>query len=209
LSDLAYVPPRELLAESEKVMDSVSPAVLFNDPAHQDTFERWCAGIFGLGYEKAAAPCEVAVNETSGRLDVDFFLRVGRNEFPFQTTQAQEPGRRSGEEHRVPGARPARSWAEGERLGRVKGPSWIRESVAKKAARYREAGRDLNLLIYANFHTEQLTHEELVAELAEFRGAFRSIWVMDSVRLCSVYSSSDLGETNGWVVARPIEEYYR
>ncbi len=94
-------------------------------------------------------------------------------------------------------------------MGRVEGPSWIRECVARKVARYREAGRDLNLLIYANFSTEQLAHEELVAELAEFKDDFRSIWVMDSVRLCSVHSTPELGETNGWVVARPIEEYYR
>jgi len=189
-------------------MSPISSAELFNDPAHKPLLESWCAAIFGLGYSQAVAPCKVALNTSGTRADIDFYLQVDDQQFGFQLTEVQEPGRRRGYESREPGRKPRRPPLEDERRGKADGPAWIREGVQKKIKKYGTAGRDLNLLIYADFATDQMEADAVTKELAAVRGAFNSVWVMDSVRIFSAYSPAPLGEVTDWREARPVSEYY-
>jgi hypothetical protein len=194
--------------EIEARMKPISSAELFNDSAHKPLLESWCTAIFGLGYARAVSPCRVALNTSATRGDIDFYLLVAGQQVGFQLTEVQEPGRRRGYEARVPGRTPRQSWLEEDLRGAAEGPGWIREGVQKKVKRYGTAGRDLNLLVYADFATDRMVAAAVAEELKPLRGAFNSVWVMDSVRIFSAYSPAPLGEVADWREARPISEYY-
>jgi hypothetical protein len=192
---LTFREPRELLIEIEAKMKPISSAELFNDPAYKPLLESWCAAIFGLGYWRAVAPCKVALNTSGARADIDFYLQADDQQFGFQLTEVQEPGRSRGYESREPGRRPRRPPLEDERRGKADGPAWILEGVQKKVRKYGSAGRDLNLLVYADFATDQMDANAVANKLEPIRGAFNSVWVMDSVRIFSAYSSAALGKS--------------
>jgi hypothetical protein len=71
---LTFRKPRDLLAEAQEEMATVTQERLFNSPRLKKTPEKWCAAMFALGYEKHLAPCRIAINATQHRLDADFFL---------------------------------------------------------------------------------------------------------------------------------------
>ena len=97
LPKLRYSLPAALLDEADRELDVIEQVKLFNDSQYQKLREKWCAAKFGVGYEKFLRPCLVAVNDTTERLDADFFVRTDGKEFPFQLAEVQEPERRRGD----------------------------------------------------------------------------------------------------------------
>jgi hypothetical protein len=205
---LIFRAPRDLLTEVEVKMKPISSAELFNEPSHKPLLESWCAAIFGLGYSRAVSPCTIGLNTSGSRIDIDFYLETAGQRFGFQLTEVQEPGRRRGYESREPGRRPRQPLLEEERKGEADGPTWIRAGVQKKLEKYGSAGKDLNILIYADFATDALQAGRVAKALEPYQNAFNSIWVMDSVRIASAHSSQRLGQAPEWCEARSISEYY-
>jgi hypothetical protein len=208
-SIIAYDDPAAVLAAAETEIESTPSEKLFNASKYQKLLERWCAGMFGVGYSKFVAPCQVAVNEDRRyRQDVDMFLRAGGRDWEFQLAEAQEPGRQRGLEFRRFADGTVRTIAYDPERGRLEGPQWLGEAVALKKAKLYESSQALHLLVYGNFPAQQLDYVDVVDALSPFREDFASIWIVTSLHVASVFSPPDLAEVKGWGVVRSIEDYY-
>jgi hypothetical protein len=128
-------------------MAGIPNAELFNRPSYQKLRERWCAAMFGLGYAKAVEACEVGVNDTSYRVDVDMYLRVARRTWEFQITEVQVPGRSRGRDYRV--GIEDRGWlrAEDSDTARRQGPIWLAEAIERKRMKSYSSSQLLLLLL--------------------------------------------------------------
>jgi len=200
---LKFIEPRSFFAAVEAEMVPLSNEKFFNDPKHQHLRDRWCAGSFGVGYSLYIEQCSIAMQPLDRTDDVDFFLKVGKPEFPFQTVEVQKPGRRRGHEYRRPPTlTPYRPAAEGD-----DGPGWLRSGVKGKLDKHYATAKHLNLLVYANFNAEQLEWATVAEALAEFEGHFASLWVMAHHVLGSVFSTPELGavgKCKAWCVTRDL-----
>lgn len=209
IPDTIFYEPSALLASVEAEMAEIPNAELFNKPSYQKLRERWCAAMFGLGYAKAVDACEVGVNETSYRLDVDMYLRVAGRSWGFQITEVQAPGRSRGRDYRL-GIEDT-GWMRGKDsdIGREHGPGWLAEAVERKRLKSYSSSQLLHLLLYANFSAIGIQCSDLLAALLRFQGAFASIWVLTSLHVCSVFTPPDLGHISSWSSVRDGDDYYR
>lgn len=186
---LKFASPELLFSAAESEMAGIESEELFNDPKHQHLLDRWCAGSFGVAYAFNVQECQVAMQPLERADDVDFHLRNQFDTFRFQTVEVQRPDRRRGLEFRqLQGLAPYRPATEG-----AGGTDWIRAAVEKKVAKRYATARNLNLLIYANFTTEQLEFPVIVGELSDLAQQFSSVWVMTYNAIGSVSTSSQLG----------------
>jgi hypothetical protein len=188
--------PAALLARAEADIALIPDRELFNDPASQALFDAWCAGLFGVGYRKHAAPCEVAVSEPgSGE---DFFLHAHDCYFPFETTEVLEQGRRRGDEYRKPPG--SAHYAPG--AAAVDGLRWLEAGIQKKVDKQYTRSSVLNLLVYANFTVDELQWSHVSKQLVKFHGCFGSLWVMAYHVIGTVFSNipelGSVGDCNGW-----------
>jgi hypothetical protein len=197
-----------MLEAAERDMDSLSNIELFNNPTHQKLRERWCAGLFGLGYTKRVAACEVAVNEGRYRGDIDMLLCVGTRTWDFQIAEVQVPGRQRGREYRDLDSDSLWVTAHHGARGPRDGPAWLSEAVRRKKAKSYSSSHALNLLLYANFTAVGLEHADVAGELKQFIGDFASIWILTTLHFCSVFAPPDLGQVPGWSSVRSAEDYY-
>ena len=100
---------------------------------HRALREKWCAGKFGIGYQRFIKACGIWVNDTNERVDADFFLYVDDREYAFQTTETREP-------ECPPRHDEFKALAKGElrtrpyepERGRLEGPEWVREKIENK-----------------------------------------------------------------------------
>src|ERR1700752_3065246 len=95
-----FLDPTTVLSAAVAEMEPISSEELFNDPQHKPLLDRWCAGSFGIGYQKHVASCKVVMQAPGTR--EDFYLLANGCEFPFQTIMALEEGRHIGDEYRGP-----------------------------------------------------------------------------------------------------------
>jgi hypothetical protein len=189
-------------------MDGISSEELFNAPEHQKLRERWCAAMFGIGYSTHATACQVAVNEDRYREDVDFFVRAADLEWTFQLTEVQQPDRRRGQEYREMADGGIHLLPYRPSRGSQEGPDWLASAVDRKAAKHYAASDAMNLVVYANFDAAGLEFSILQARLAKYSSHFASLWIVTSLHLCSVFSTSSLGSIAGWGVIRDVRDYY-
>jgi hypothetical protein len=206
-SRIAYSDPAALLASAEREMEPIPHEALFNDSQYQKLTERWCAGMLGIGYSKFVAPCEVSVNESAHRLDIDLYLRTARCEYEFQLAEVQEEGRLRGLEYKQLAAGNRRTVPYTPERGRLEGSKWLAEGVRKKAQKRYAGSASLHLLLYANFSARKIEHNEIAAMLAPFSMNFASIWIITSLHVCSIFSPSEMGEIGGWGEVRTLQHY--
>src|SRR4051812_24144552 len=90
-----------LMKAAKNEMASVANEHLFNSSKYEKSREKWCAAMLGLGYEKCAAPCRVAVNDSDQRKDVDLLLETEGREYPFQLVEVMQPDRQRGAEYKA------------------------------------------------------------------------------------------------------------
>ena len=190
-------------------MGLVPQVRLFNKPRYQKVREKWCAGMFGMGYMKFIRPCHVAVNDTEDRADADFFMRSDGREYAFQLVEAIEPKRRRGDEYKARASDRLHSLPYEPEKGHVEGPTWIASRIEQKAAKNYAGAAHLNLLVYANFAARGLQHRSVVDAAAKFQAAFASIWVLTSLHLASLFVANDLGRLDDWSEIQTVEEYDR
>jgi hypothetical protein len=207
-SRIIYSDPREILGGAETEMEPIPNEELFNSPQYQKLKERWCAGMFGVGYSMFVGQCEVAVNASSYREDVDIFLRAKDREWEFQLAEVQEPGRQRGREYAQFADGKVRTLPYEPERGRIEGPKWLAEGVRKKKEKNYSGSKDMQLLLYANFPAQELEHSEIIKALEQFKSDFASIWVVTSMHVCSIFSPQELGQINGWGVVRSVRHYY-
>jgi hypothetical protein len=208
--DIVYSAPADLLGAAEKQMESIPQERLFNDSQYQKLRERWCTGMFGVGYTRYVDPCEVAVNEGAYRADVDMFLRTTGREWDFQIAEVQDPARRRGQEYKKLAERRIRVVPYEPERGSREGIQWLVAGAQKKKEKSYSGGTELNLLLYANFDAVGLEQAALIKALLPFSAHFASLWVVTSLHVCSVFSQPGLGEIkSGWGVVRAIYDYYR
>ena len=129
---IPFQEPVALLASTEQELALIPSVDLFNDPTYQKLKERWCAAMFGLGYSKVIAPCQVAVNEGRYRADVDLYLRAAGRDWEFQLAEVQEPGRRRGLEFKQFADGAVRSIAYDADRGKREGPNWLTVTCSRK-----------------------------------------------------------------------------
>jgi hypothetical protein len=186
---LRFIDPEAMLSAAEAEMGEIASEELFNNPRHQPLLDRWCAGSFAVAYALHLQKCRVAMEPPEAPSDADFHLRIDVGVIPFQTAEVQRPGRRRGEEYRQrPTLTPYRPAADG-----ADGPGWIRGAVQKKADKHYSTARHLNLLVYADFTTEQLEWASVARELVPFRDEFASLWVITYNALGTVFSTPEIG----------------
>lgn len=184
--------PRRLKARLEELAASLPQGAMVRDPRHQRLKDIWCATHFGIGYERNVVPCGIWVN-TEQDSDTDFVLRTERGDFPFQTTLADVPGRRMGDEHRPDPGASSRLLPYEPARGSIEGPDWIVAAIChKRAAGYSDAST-LNLLVYANFATNGLDYKAIARKAAEPAPAFASVWVVTNHEICSVGPAASCG----------------
>jgi hypothetical protein len=200
--------PELALRDAERTMEGVSSVDLFSDSRYQKVREKWCAGMFGLGYRKYVRDCEVGVNETDTNLDADFFLRVKRKVWPFQVVEVQEPSRKRGDEYKGFADGSIKSIPYEPEKGYMEGPDWLKNGIDKKVKKNYAGSKNMNLLVYANFTARQLDYARLREALSDFKGQFASVWIVTSTHVCSVCSSPELGEISKWGEVRDISHYY-
>jgi hypothetical protein len=205
---VSYFDPAVMLDLAENEMELIPHEQLFNRPQYQKLTERWCAGMFGVGYSRYVSPCEVAVNETSFREDVDIYLRSATQVWEFQLAEVQLPSRRRGLEYKQLTSGAASTTEYTPERGRIEGPQWLANGVRKKMKKNYSKSAQMNLLLYANFAVQGLEHSTLVQELSCFSKDFASLWIVTSLNLCSIFSPPVLGQVNGWGTVRSIEHYY-
>jgi hypothetical protein len=186
---LRFVDPEAILSAVEAEMEEIASEELFNNPKHQPLLDRWCAGSFAVAYALHLQECGVAMEPPEAQSDADFHLCTKVGVFPFQTTEVQRLGRKRGDEYRQPPTlEPYRPAAEG-----ADGPRWIGAAVQKKVDKRYSTARQINLLVYADFTTEQLDWASVAHELERFRDKFASLWVITYSALGTVFSTPELG----------------
>lgn len=190
-----------MLSAAEAEMEGIPSKELFNSPRHQYLLDRWSAGSFAVAYALHVQQCRVAMEPLEAPSDVDFHLRAAEHTFPFQTVEVQKPGRRRGLEYRQPPTlAPYRPAAEG-----AEGPRWLGDGLQKKLDKHYSTAKQLNLLVYADFTTEQLEWANVAHELDQFSSQFASLWVITYNVVGSVFSTSELGSVGScgaWGVYR-------
>lgn len=147
--------------------------------------------------------------DTSYRVDVDMYLRVGRRIWEFQITEVQVPGRSRGRDYRS--GTEDTGWMRGKDsdIARQQGPAWLAEAVERKRLKSYSSSQLLHLLLYANFSATGIQYGDLLTPLMKFRGTFASIWILTSLHVCSVFTPSDLGHISSWSPVRDADDYYR
>ncbi len=188
-------------------MEKIPNEKLFRDPRYQKLREQWCAGMLGVGYQKFVSKCEVGLNETSARLDADFFLKTSNQTYAFQITEVQTPGRKRGDEYKGFATGSIKSIPYEPEKGRIEGPTWLKEGIEKKMRKKYAESSKLNLLVYANFNATKLEYNQLKLTCAKNEHNFASIWINTSTHICSIYSDSSLGEIPEWREVRKLSDY--
>jgi hypothetical protein len=204
---LTYSKPTQMHKEAQHQMLKVPPVKLFTDPAHQKLREKWCAAMFGMGYEKFVEPCEVALNDTPLQLDADFFLKVREQEYPFQLAEVQEDGRRRGDEYKGFANGSLRSVPYDPERGRLEGPDWIAAAIQRKAGKNYSNSQNLHLTIYANFSASGLQYQEVVRRATPYTKAFASIWLITSLHIATLIPGQTLGSIDGLGEISTLDEY--
>jgi hypothetical protein len=200
-----FLRPRELKARLEETAAALPRGAFIRDPRQQHLKDIWCAAHFGIGYERHVEPCKVRVN-TEQNSDTDFILRIKKGDFPFQTTLADVPGRKMGDEH-SPNRDAASLMPYQPGRGSAEGSEWIKSAICRKrAARYSDAST-LNLLVYANFSTNGLDYETVKRIADEPAGAFGSVWVVTNHQISSVGRRGLCGYLDGFHLIYPPEEW--
>lgn len=189
--------PWSLYKKVEDEMDGISRSKLFNEDTYRILRERWCAAVFGIGYEKYIQPCRVAVDESFEARGLDFVLETDGKQFHFQTTEVLEEGRERGREFKEIEKgnmvlRPYRPQRGGQ-----EGPGWIGAAIAKKVEKYYAGEKDLNLLVYVDFHAHDLKFDAIKEKAERYRDAFSSIWLITDTHIASLFPNASLGEIEG------------
>ena len=160
---------------------------------------------FGMGYEKHVASCWLSVNAEEYS-DTDFILKTEACEFPFQTTIADVPGRRMGDEHKPhqDGTLPLTPY-EPER-GRIEGPKWIVNAIKDKVEKNYANSKEISLVVYANFTAHQMDYQSVCNEVEKYKDKFFSIWVITNHQICSLVTKPTLGEVRFFANVYSSEE---
>lgn len=168
-------------------------------PHYRSLRERWCAAVFGLGYEQFIGPCRVAIDDADR--DADFVAEIKGREHPFQTVEVLEPGRMRGDEYRQREAGKVRQIPYAPELGSVEGAKLIARQIEAKVVKVYAGAEGLNLLVYANFPAKQLRHADVVSATSPYRNRFASIWLITSYMIGTLHSEkSEIGKIEGWGV---------
>jgi hypothetical protein len=136
------------------------------------------------------AQCWISVNKEQNS-DTDFFLKTKEGLFPFQTTIADVPNRRMGDEYKPTSNGVSRPSTLG---GRIESNKWISDAVKGKIDKNYSTSRKLNLLVYATFSSYELNYQKVSDALQKYLGVFSSIWIITNNQICSVYTEPELGE---------------
>jgi hypothetical protein len=183
----------EIVRESATVPDDR----FFNDPEFKPLHEAWAAGYFALGLERTYGHLDVRLD--SERFP-DFHLRLKGQEYAFEFTSVDKPGRRRGREYKDRRTNPLLPTPYQPGRGRQEGPSWVAAAIRKKHAK-RYSTRP-HLLVYANFEADALDPAVLANQCGSWSASFSSIWVLWRYQYSQLHDSEAFGKAHlGW---RPI-----
>jgi len=193
-----YIEPEQLLKIANDEMKQIPKEALFNSPTQntKKLLEKWTAGQFGVCYGRYVHKCTVRLSK-SQRDSADFSLKTNNQEWPFQLTECNVPARKRGKEYK--------KMAEGKDKtmpmkigGKIESIEWIKQAIEKKANKNYVDSAKLNLLIYENFSFSAIEYEELKFMARKYIGKFASIWILSNSKICSLFSSQELGGVPGW-----------
>jgi hypothetical protein len=182
--------PEKLKEIFEAQQENVTGSDFIRKPKYNLLKNIWCAFRFGLGYKKHVAQCWISVNKEENS-DTDFFLKTKLGLFSFQTTVADVPGRRMGDEYKPTQNGISRLSTIG---GKIESNKWILNAVENKIKKRYFSLSKLNLLVYANFSSYEVNYQEISDTLQKHFGVFSSIWIITNDQICSVFTTPELGE---------------
>ncbi|HYM44367.1 MAG TPA: hypothetical protein VET46_16545 [Steroidobacteraceae bacterium] len=188
--------PDALFAKFEAIRRQVTDAEFFNSPKHQRTKDLWCAAHFARGYEHGIGECAVWFDESGTDSDVDFELEVTGARYPFQTTMVQRPGRRMGDEYKLPMA--SRPQHRDLSVGASLGPRWVLAGIEKKLHRYSNVS-GLSLLVYLNFPAWQQDYRTYRSACGPVTGRFASMWLLNGNAIAMIERHKSLPAFDGWL----------
>jgi len=191
-------PPGDMNEYVHELMNSVGSKALFNKSGTTFILEAWIAGHFAN-----------VVGATTVRLIddqwPDFELRLNENLIRFETTEADVPGRKRGDEYRQSPQMmedPVEDWiARAEAV-----PGALKTAVRKKKAKL--YSKHENLLIYLNIGEYGIRHREIIAAFPDAtkdaRDIFKSVWILWKQQAFEVWRDGEpsqqvYGEPSGFV----------
>jgi hypothetical protein len=192
-----YIEPEQLLKIVNSEMEIIPNEELFNKPEHKKLREKWGAAQFGIGYGKYVRKCSVRPNELKDDGGVDFSLKANDQEWEFQFTERLAPDRQRGKEYKIMAKDEEKTLPTGIG-GKIESIEWIKQAIEKKADKHYANSAKLNLLIYENFSYSPIEYNGLKLMAKEYIGKFASVWILSNSRICSLFSSPELGEVPGW-----------
>ena len=198
------VSPEEARAYFDLHRDKLTDSEFFNSPAASTLQDIWVASHFGRAYAEFVAACRLEFDLVAAH-EWDFRLLANDSFYPFQITEALEPGRKRGREYReIEREEIARTKLESWEPGTKNGPSWIAGAIERKVKKHYAGASELNLLVYANFPAYQLEYERVEACSAALADSFNSTWVITGNSLALLQSKDQtLGAIDeGWLLIR-------
>jgi len=189
-----YCEPLDLLNAVEKENEQVSSEIFFNNPKYQKAQEKWCAAVFGVGFNEYCKKCRIRINESKHHTSPDFFLKIDDQVFEFEMTERQEPDRKRGKYYKEIKQNSLMLTPNRPERGRQEGPSWIYQAIKKKVEKCYSNCRNLNILVYANFDAHTMDRKAILQKSREFADKFASIWIITNQHICSLFSNNALGE---------------
>ena len=189
--------PDRLLDEYRDVRGGLSVESFFRAPGMSRVREMWCAAHFARAYARYLAPCQVRIDDEDDQNDYDFELRVGNLWHLFQVAEVMEPGRQRAAEYRdfIPGQTRQEDWSPGTEHG----ADWIRDAIARKAAKKYSRADKLNLLLYVNFPAYDQNYQRIRDRCSAKLGVFRSTWLLNGNALCCIQPHESLASCEGWL----------
>lgn len=200
-----YYDPLVLLEIAERENKKIPNDRFFNDPKYQKSMEMWCAAVFGVGFNQFRGECEIKLHKAGAP---DFFLKFNEQIFEFELTEVLAEGRKRGKEFKELKNNFCDAIPYKPAMGAQEGPKWIKEAIKRKIGKNYSNKSTLNLLIYANFHADNLLREKILDETKELNNFFSSIWIMTNLHVCSLYSNQAIGEINGWGLISTMHEKF-
>lgn len=175
------------------------PQNKFFSPENQHIREAWCAAQLGLGFDKYIGRCEVKVN--SGEFP-DFFLKYNGCEFEFENTEVLREGRLRTKEYREKSDSSIEHISQAEmEYNETKAPEWVKNAIEKKASKYKENAKSVNLLIYVNINSSRFDINKIREACLEYEDTFQSVWLLTGQYVGTLFMSKEgvmLGEIDGF-----------
>ena len=153
----------------------------------------WVAGKLGQVFENKYASVRILMTEEQDS-ETDFELLLDDDKpLRFQVTELLDPDRKRGDEYKERAKGGEFLQPYGPARGMQEGPDWIASAVKNKSNKNYDPKP--HLVVYANFHAEDLDKSDISCRCRPYKDRFPSFWVLQNHRVIQVWGNE---QTCGW-----------